>query len=179
MYLILESLQQAGAREQTTWVTCILHPVLRPCRSSACNLSVVWVLSKDSVTIFGSSRWLGFNCTQQEKTIETRSNVVQRIYTKEPGSGIHNMLNTLDHAPSALSICPCCSISCSRFLITFLPRNKFSLDSRSLLRWQLSDACPNGTSRAGAFSNFSNVDATGCMKHILLASHHSKGTRFL
>lgn len=50
--------------------------------------------------------------------------------------------------------------SLSRCLITFLPLTRLMRCRRSLARWQLSLAWPKGTSRAGAASIFSSVDAT-------------------
>ena len=66
----------------------------------------------------------------------------------------------------------CCMLPCrvaepqtvatsfSRCLMTFLPLIRLMRCSRSLARWQLSLAWPKGTSKAGAASIFSKVEAT-------------------
>lgn len=46
--------------------------------------------------------------------------------------------------------------------MTFLLRSRLVRCRRSFARWQLSEACPNGTRSAGAPSSFSSVEATGC-----------------
>ncbi len=61
--------------------------------------------------------------------------------------------------------------SLSRCLMTFLPLIRLMRCSRSLARWQLSLACPKGTSSAGAASIFSSVDAT-CMTIPCIADHN-------
>lgn len=48
--------------------------------------------------------------------------------------------------------------------MTFLPRTRLVREMRSLARWHASEACPRGTSRAGAPSIFSSADAT-CQVH--------------
>jgi len=60
--------------------------------------------------------------------------------------------------------------SLSRCLMTFFPLMRLMRCSRSLARWQLSLACPKGTSNAGAASIFSSVDAT-CMTIPCIADH--------
>ena len=49
-----------------------------------------------------------------------------------------------------------------QILDSFLSTEKICRDNRSLLRWQLPEAWPNGLSKAGALRRFPKVDATGC-----------------
>ncbi len=68
--------------------------------------------------------------------------------------------------------------SLSRCLMTFLPLMRLMRCSRSLARWQLSLACPKGTSNAGAASIFSSVDAT-CMATLTMTGTNSLFSRCL
>lgn len=63
------------------------------------------------------------------------------------------------------------SSSSSRFLMTFLLRSRLVRCRRSFAKWQLSEAWPKGTSRAGAPRSFSSVDATGCNINCSITTH--------